>query len=143
MGERETLERQDEVKIMSICCHWINVKPERVKKKSLICYIISIKQAYVPVLSLGPLEPRISSTFRDSPFCLCLPSSIDTFVEHHRIAENLHVVASPVMSNNAEEWTVPVSTQSLNTVNPIRDLVDQLNIPTNTEKPLIPLSIGA
>lgn len=40
------------------------------------------------------------------------------------------------------DWAIDPGEISLNTINPIRAIVDQLNIPKGGPKPLIPLSIG-
>lgn len=42
----------------------------------------------------------------------------------------------------AVDWAIHASDISVDTINPIRAIVDQLNIPQSKEKPLIPLSIG-
>jgi len=43
---------------------------------------------------------------------------------------------------SSSDWNVKASAQSMNTINPIRKIVDQLKVPTNTNKELIRLSIG-
>ncbi|GAB5368701.1 hypothetical protein AAMO2058_001342300 [Amorphochlora amoebiformis] len=48
--------------------------------------------------------------------------------------------ASTTMSDS--KWTVPASERSKRTVNPIRVIVDSLQIPQNTPKPLLKLSLG-
>lgn len=40
------------------------------------------------------------------------------------------------------EWSIKASPRALNTVNPIRKIVEGLNLNPNKEKPFIPLSIG-
>lgn len=40
------------------------------------------------------------------------------------------------------EWNVRATNFALNTVNPIREIVDNLNVQPNAEKSFIPLSVG-
>lgn len=40
------------------------------------------------------------------------------------------------------EWNVRATSFALNTVNPIRDIVDNLNVQPNKDKSFIPLSVG-
>jgi tyrosine aminotransferase len=42
----------------------------------------------------------------------------------------------------SDSWNIVASRAAANTANPIRRIVDQLNIPCNPDKKLIPLSIG-
>jgi len=47
-----------------------------------------------------------------------------------------------VVSSPPVDWNIFASDISIDTINPIREIVDKLNIPSSKEKPLIPLSIG-
>lgn len=40
------------------------------------------------------------------------------------------------------EWNIRATNFALNTVNPIREIVDNLNVQPNEEKSFIPLSVG-
>lgn len=47
------------------------------------------------------------------------------------------------MATNGMEWaTVKISQAAQRTINPIRKVVDKLQVPPNPEKPLISLGLG-
>lgn len=48
----------------------------------------------------------------------------------------------PTNSNKKREWNVKSSKFALNTTNPIRAIVEHLNVQPNPDKAFIPLSVG-
>lgn len=50
--------------------------------------------------------------------------------------------SSPIKPECRREWSIKASPKALGTVNPIRSIVEGLNLTPNPEKPFIPLSIG-
>lgn len=61
---------------------------------------------------------------------------------HLKLEEQLNVQSSLDGVPIKREWNVKPSTFSINTTNPIRAIVEHLNVQPNPDKAFIPLSVG-
>lgn len=73
-----------------------------------------------------------------------IEQSKENFSDIHLELEKQLVVHSPLDEGvvKKREWNVKPSTFSLNTTNPIRAIVEHLNVQPNPDKSFIPLSVG-
>ena len=49
---------------------------------------------------------------------------------------------APQAKKSKSSWTVPISKMAVNTFNPIRNIVDTMNLTPHPDKEMIKLSIG-
>lgn len=73
-----------------------------------------------------------------------IEQSKENFSDIHLELEKQLVVHSPLDEGvvKKRQWNVKPSTFSLNTTNPIRAIVEHLNVQPNPDKSFIPLSVG-
>lgn len=56
--------------------------------------------------------------------------------------DNNDSISESLTITESREWSIRASPKALATINPIRKIVETMNLTPNREKPFIPLSIG-